>query len=74
MGRRTLPDDKVVNALSIARYNATYHSNLSTALLHSSLFQLGGACSGAAGSPLAQQMLGSAGDVGPLKCILVKTI
>jgi hypothetical protein len=37
-GRRTLADDKVVNALSIARYDATYYSNLSTALLNSSLF------------------------------------
>jgi hypothetical protein len=44
MGRRTLPDDKVVNALSIARYNATYHSNLSTALLNSSLFQFISKC------------------------------
>ena len=32
---RTLPDVKIMNARSIARYDATYHSNLSTALLHS---------------------------------------
>ena len=47
MGRRTLPDDKVVNALSIARYDATYHSNLSTALLNSSLFQFISKCAAA---------------------------
>ena len=46
-GGRTLPDDKVVNALSIARYDATYHSNLSAALLNSSLFQFISKCAAA---------------------------